>query len=144
MLISLGKVCRDNHSYEVSKAAWSIFYRVVKYHSDAIGLIEATKTINPFIEAISPGSSLPVISAALWNFLKIIRLPETEEQCPLPGMQALSCRGEPDNKSIERDVKAFGNLLLKHIIKWHMIFRRLIDQKIEGKPFFVGFPRAFL
>ena len=119
----------------MNKEAWKFFYCSVKDHHGFVTTETMAPFLNQLFELISPGVSDVVIANCMHYINKVLQLPERESQ-KLHESGSTS-RGDDDIKSIEKDVKQFSSVLVKHCVRIHLVYKRLQFNKIGGAPFLV-------
>ena len=139
------KYCRDGESLQFNKAAWRLFYIMIKYHAGSPSLLENGKHLNQFFELISPTMSTVAITNSFFYFSKILNLYENENAKFQNSELKKSVRGSTaeDLKIIEKDIKAFNTVFVKHCVRVHLIYKKLLFNHISGSAFLVRFVLLF-
>ena len=134
--ICLIRFCRDGSDYSFNKEAWKLFYHCFVEHHGFLQQMEASgNLLNQLLESISPGVGNIVTTNCLTYICKILKVCDAEAvKIQETGRNS---RGDEDIKLIERDVKQFVSVLVKHCLKVHLVYKRLQFNNLDGAPFLV-------
>mmetsp|Transcript_2683 Transcript_2683/g.9497 ORF Transcript_2683/g.9497 Transcript_2683/m.9497 type:complete len:1111 (+) Transcript_2683:108-3440(+) len=121
---------KDGSDRVFNRLAWTYFYTLVKCKNDVVASMESKGMLAVIFELISPTTNPIVLAHCLQQLAEILTLIKKETK--LVQRKEPTSRGEPDLRTLERDIKVLCVILVKHVVKVHFIYKRIKHDNTSG------------